>query len=186
MMASFADAPSCDMAGLTSLEICHGRVTAETDSLVAADYHGAMPNASGGAVLLDTLTFGGTHVGAVSHKSTESCEDAADEVAPLDRSDLATSHLWNPGSRSQGCTAPSASDGQGSVDAEAEQLVAMRNLTLHAVEHVGHKDQLALFVPADAILILGQAAGAIPNRRFPTHLHSTRSRSTHKMQVMLQ
>jgi len=133
--------------------VAHGRVVAiaPTNDLVAADYHGAMPNASGGAVLVGKWCAG-VHLGTSYHLDTT--HEADEEAVEPDqgRWDTDQDAMWK-GTRqgAQGKGKRRAVEEPG-LTAAADQ----EKLALHASSNIPHKDQLAVFVPSATIIRLAQ------------------------------
>eukprot|EP00667_Euglena_gracilis_P015982 EG_transcript_16668 len=127
-------------------------------AVVAADYHAAMPNASGGAVLKlwryqgeVELEYVGTHVGTSYHLDTSYEEEAKEPKPPIDRIDKNPQDMWfAPAKRGdQGKKRKRMDEGHGADVAQRSE---------HAYANVSHKDQYALFVPCTLAVLLAERA----------------------------
>jgi len=158
--------------------VTRGQVVAisfPTGELAAADYSGALPNASGGAVLSARSDLAGVHVGASCHVDYSHKPEQEEDAPPRELWDMDPGAMW------QGSSASSQGKRRRQPE-QPEQPAAhdVNNLALHAAANIVHKGQLALFVPAATIWQLGQQLGqlqlsddlALVQRRHATHCYS--------------
>lgn len=151
------DINSHDQPAITPT-VAHGRVVAiaTSNELMLADYHAAMPNASGGAVLVGGR-LAGIHLGSSYHLDTEFLPEQEEEVPDANRWDIDDEHMWGKGNQ-PGAQGKSKRRASGDLDVAAAAAAAaeLHNLARHAHANIQHKDQLAMFVPVATIIRLGQ------------------------------
>lgn len=147
----------------------HGRITivAITQEVAAADYHGAMPNSSGGSVLFNSNLFAGVHLGTSFHLDETHQPGPPEQSAERDRIDKDPHNMWYRASdKVQGGSNKRGQREQGSATSDSREALddavkRLEHMTLHSVANIRHKDQVALFVPAPTVAQLATRAKLI-------------------------